>query len=1212
MSVVKVQTSYHVGGSLGSDAATYVERDADRQLYRALHRGEFCYVLNCRQVGKSSLLVQTRSRLQQDGFHCTSLDMTRIGSANLTPRQWYKSIIVELVRGLGLFGRFNLKQWWETVRDLAPLHCLSQFVEDLLLPHFRDRHVAIFFDEIDSVLSLDFSTDDLFAWIRFCYNQQAIDPQYRRLHFAIFGVAAPSDLVSDRTRTPFNIGTAIDLQPLDLERGRPLIEGLSGWFERPDTVFQQILAWTNGQPFLTQKLCQLAVREAELLCLCPYNETDWIDKLVRSHLIDRWDTQDEPPHLRTVRDRLLYDENRAGRLLGLYQTLLEGAEIPSDDSREQLELLLSGLVAKQNGRLEIKNPIYRQVFDNRWVEQQLHRLRPYAEALKAWEKSRFQDESRLLRGNALADAKAWSQGKNLSSFDYQFLAASDAVDRREIQQALEAERTRAIEAKLIAERQQSELKQQTAQRQKIFIIVLTTALSVVTILSLALLSAYRQVSDSEYNERIGAIRQLTRYSHALFTLDKQLDAQINALRARQQLQQLDRPADPHTTAMVEIAIRQAIYGSIETNHLATSIGYNGVAYSPDGEFLAFVNDMGVTVQRRDGALLYRLTEHKGPVLGVSISPDSQAIASASGDATIKLWSRDGTLFRTLTGHEAPVYNANFSPDGTLLVSASLDRTARIWRRDGTLLTTIEQGGTVREAVFSPDGRTVATANADGTVALWQLDGTLERILVRAEVPALSVAFSPDGRTIAAGFSDGTLRLWNRDGTLTQTIAADRTSIWAVTFSPDGRTVLSGSNTKIVKFWSVKDGTLLNRIAGYGGVVMDIVFSPDGEEFATAAWNDVIRVFRPTNSLSRQFVKPGASITGSDFFPDGQTFALLNPSALSLQSVDRSSVRRFTGNFPLYGSVAVAPDGRAIAAAQTGNKIVLLDPEGTEIATWQAHRADVRDLEFSPDGRTLASTSSDRTVRLWTRSGEALATLWGHRAGVWGASWSPDGELLAAGGGDATVRVWSRDGTFQQVLTGHRSIVFDVVWHPDGRWLASVSDDGKILVWNRDGTLSHAVEAAHEDGIWTVATSPEGKFLATGGDDGVVKLWRWDGTPVATLLRHDSTVLALAFSPDGTQLVSSSDDRTAVLWHLEEAIDFDRVLAVGCHRLQNYLKRSPHLSHADRHLCDEVVGRSHLSEHSRYRNPSDHHLCDEIVDRGHLSEDCTNRDGDRPR
>ena len=48
---------YQVGGSLAMDAPTYVVRSADRYLYKVLKQGEFCYILNPRQMGKSSLMV---------------------------------------------------------------------------------------------------------------------------------------------------------------------------------------------------------------------------------------------------------------------------------------------------------------------------------------------------------------------------------------------------------------------------------------------------------------------------------------------------------------------------------------------------------------------------------------------------------------------------------------------------------------------------------------------------------------------------------------------------------------------------------------------------------------------------------------------------------------------------------------------------------------------------------------------------------------------------------------------------------------------------------------------------------------------------------------------------------------------------------------------------------------------------------------------------
>jgi hypothetical protein len=355
---IKVTERFKAGGTLHGDAPSYVTRPADDELFERVLKGEYCYILTARQMGKSSLMIRTAERLRQQGFQAAIVDLSGLGTL-ATAEQWYLGIVKYLAQDLYL--AIDPEEWWQEQSGITPVQRFDIFLHDVVLAETA-RPIVVFIDEIDSTLKLPFA-DDFFATIRRAYNLRAQNPAYDRLTFVLLGVVAPTDLIKDRTRTPFNIGHAINLQEFSRADVGPLETEIERLYPgQGRRILDQIFYWTSGHPYLTQKLCQeIAGAPARA-----WTNAE-IDRLIEALFLGEAAQQED--NIQFVNNYVEASPERR-QLVQLYRQIYAGKTVPEDErSPVQNRLKLAGLIRAKDGALQLRNQIYRQVFNGAWIKR---------------------------------------------------------------------------------------------------------------------------------------------------------------------------------------------------------------------------------------------------------------------------------------------------------------------------------------------------------------------------------------------------------------------------------------------------------------------------------------------------------------------------------------------------------------------------------------------------------------------------------------------------------------------------------------------------------------------------------------------------------------------------------------------------------------------------------------------------------------------------
>jgi WD40 repeat protein len=796
-------------------------------------------------MGKSSLMQRTAEELHAQGIIPVIIDLSQMGS-QLTAEQWYLGILTIIVDNLDL--DVDLENWWHQHQHMGMVQRLTQFFQKILLTEVSERMV-IFIDEIDTTLNLPF-TDDFFSAIRYLYNARAEFPEFDRFSFVLIGVATPSDLINDPKRTPFNIGQRVDLSDFIFAEALPLANGFDLQDEEAQQVLSWVLKWTDGHPYLTQRLCYfIAVQD----------ENNWseikVDQLVAEFFFDEESEKDS--NLLFVRDMLTRRAPDTIKALTVYREIRRGRHKVFDEEQSPIKshLKLSGIVRREQNVLQVRNLIYSVVFDLRWIRQHWP-----INWIKRTPKRVWLMTASLLIALIISILYALAQ--------QEFVVQQEAATKREsvLRQEAERERRRAEGQAALAEERKTQAIQaavsetearQEAQRERQRAEVqarLAIENERKAILSAAIADSLRQIAEERQKE----LERLNRISSArLLAIQAPLktlagEDTLGVLLARQAYL-FNQANDGQLHDKIYDALRQSLYCPAFSHaggpqELPGHQGWvRSVAFNPQGGLLASA-DEGGTIRLWNWQNEYSTNKILYQARGVGMkaitfSPDGNSLVSASDDHVIRLWSnftKDQPDVRLLTNHKNIVLSVAFSPDGEKLASADASGLVLLWDLNKVMpicIDSLKFSKPIRSIVFNPVNDYLATGGDEKIVGIWRLQNDrlvpVDTLVLASKVNSL--AFSLNGEMLAIGSDNRRVLIWQTNEVYQDPLEllGHRGPVNSVAFRKDGQMLASASADKTIRLWNLeKPESNPFELQMHGQWVWSVAFSPDGNFLAS--------------------------------------------------------------------------------------------------------------------------------------------------------------------------------------------------------------------------------------------------------------------------------------------------------------------------------------------------------------------------------------------
>jgi WD40 repeat protein len=355
-----------------------------------------------------------------------------------------------------------------------------------------------------------------------------------------------------------------------------------------------------------------------------------------------------------------------------------------------------------------------------------------------------------------------------------------------------------------------------------------------------------------------------------------------------------------------------------------------IAISPDGSAIVVAGESRQIIVDRGGPGARRtiLHGHRGTVWGLSISPDSKRLASASHDGTIKIWD---------LGADCRYRAIDWGPATDL---ATRDRSAQRF-------VTLERA-TGKYLVATSDCQQLADVTAE-----WS-----------SPTPLTTAALATDHPLLALGVRDGSLRLYDyQQHQLLATLATPGGSPVNIGFAAADHMLLAVAGGKL-RVWDLSDRT--HPTLGAEWTSTDVAVSDNGESIAVTPPGDS----RPTEFWRRgpkgwrklwDCPSPAPGSGPPAFTADGRLVAVGDgentvrirdiASGHDLNVLKVTSLRN--------ARLALSPDGRTLAIQALGRLTIWSLPAAMAVVDF--------DLRMKPDQMGFLPTGSALVVSGYSHS-----------------------------------------------------------------------------------------------------------------------------------------------------------------------------------------------------------------------------------------------------